>query len=394
MNWTDYFSPNYKTARERFLVAVQRLDFRLDSQPFEGLGPTGEPLAMDIAVSGNREAERVVIVSSGLHGVEGFFGSAVQLAWLETRAPDWSPPPNAAIVLVHALNPFGFAWVRRWNENNVDLNRNFLDDRNLVATDPKYEESRAVYQRLMSFLNPASAPSRWEPYVMKVIFQTLSEGYHSRLNLPKEDRPSLLAVSTLCKLGLREMKKSLPVGQYQYAHGLFYGGAELEKTTQVIRDKLPGWVREARLVLHIDYHTGLGKYADYKLLTVDDKGSKRERWLSAHFGERIDPVREGDTAYPARGLMAEYFTNYLLGKQYHCLSAEFGTYSPSRVLGALRAENRAHHFDTRGSRSYDWAKQQLREAFCPAAGEWRTRVVEQGQRIIDEAIRICFKPIG
>lgn len=30
------------------------------------------------------------------------------------------------IVLVHAVNPFGFLNNRRWNENGVDLNRNFL----------------------------------------------------------------------------------------------------------------------------------------------------------------------------------------------------------------------------------------------------------------------------
>ena len=29
--------------------------------------------------------------------------------------------------MIHALNPFGFAHLRRANEDNVDLNRNFVD---------------------------------------------------------------------------------------------------------------------------------------------------------------------------------------------------------------------------------------------------------------------------
>ena len=57
-------------------------------------------------------------------------------------------PEDVAIVLVHALNPFGFAWRRRWNENNVDLNRNFLDDRSFLDGDAAYAESRRVYERV------------------------------------------------------------------------------------------------------------------------------------------------------------------------------------------------------------------------------------------------------
>ena len=85
-------------------------------------GPAGESLSIDTALLGNPSPENVVIVSSGLHGVEGFFGSAVQLAFIEQHSARRGLPSNAAIILIHALNPFGFAWRRRWNENNVDLN--------------------------------------------------------------------------------------------------------------------------------------------------------------------------------------------------------------------------------------------------------------------------------
>ena len=75
--------------------------------------------------------EFVRAAAEELYGVppENVVGSAVQLAWLSQRHRTLSVPEDAAIVLVHALNPFGFAWRRRWNENKVDLNRNFLDDR-------------------------------------------------------------------------------------------------------------------------------------------------------------------------------------------------------------------------------------------------------------------------
>ena len=67
--------------------------------------------------------------------------------------------------------------------------------------------------------------------------------------------------------------------------------------------------------------------------------------------------------------------------------AEFGTYDVIRVLRALRAENRAHHFAAADSPAYKHAKCQLLECFCPASLEWRARVVKSGLRIIKKAER-------
>src|SRR5688500_18661675 len=139
---SGFFAADYFAARGRFREATADDGFRREVHEIDASGPDGEPLTIDAAVLGSRDPRRVVVVSSGLHGVEAFFGSAVQLAWLEHRAPTWSIPADAALVLVHALNPFGFAWRRRWNENNVDLNRNFLGDRSFLDEDETYADSR------------------------------------------------------------------------------------------------------------------------------------------------------------------------------------------------------------------------------------------------------------
>ena len=143
---------------------------------------------MDVAQLGPPEPERRSS-SSGLHGVQGFFGSAVQLAWL-LRVPGWSAPPRTGLVMVHALNPFGFAWRRRWNESDVDLNRNFLDDREFLQADPNYRESRAAYDRLSAFLNPASSPSRWEPYSIKAVLRVMSAAMMPPAPMPRWGEPA------------------------------------------------------------------------------------------------------------------------------------------------------------------------------------------------------------
>ena len=49
---------------------------------------------------------------------------------------------NLSIVLLHASNPYGFAWGRRVNEDNVDLNRNFVDFDAPLPENPGYNEIR------------------------------------------------------------------------------------------------------------------------------------------------------------------------------------------------------------------------------------------------------------
>lgn len=68
----------------------------------------------------------MLALQSATHGVEGFAGSACILDLLRTGAAR-ELPPDTALLLVHAINPWGFAWIRRTTAEGVDLNRNFVD---------------------------------------------------------------------------------------------------------------------------------------------------------------------------------------------------------------------------------------------------------------------------
>ncbi len=50
-----------------------------------------------------------------------------------------SVPDDLAVVLIHAINPYGFAWIRRVNEDNVDLNRNCIDFGAAIPENPGYD---------------------------------------------------------------------------------------------------------------------------------------------------------------------------------------------------------------------------------------------------------------
>src|ERR1051325_1319045 len=118
----NFFAPDYFAARDAFLALARERGARVANHPLSARGPGGETLSIDTAYVGAREPRHLLVIVSGTHGVEGFAGSAMQCQWLAGIAPS-QIPRDAGCLLVHALNAYGFAHLRRANEHNVDLNR-------------------------------------------------------------------------------------------------------------------------------------------------------------------------------------------------------------------------------------------------------------------------------
>ncbi|MBD2435314.1 DUF2817 domain-containing protein [Nostoc sp. FACHB-110] len=359
MSYASAFSPSYAAARYRFCAAAQALGFQLETYPINQVGPDGEDLTIDVAILGDLQPEQILVISSGLHGVEGFFGSAVQCALLEERLIGWCPNPGSALVLIHALNPYGFAWGRRWNEDNIDLNRNFL------LENEEYRGSPPMYGQLNGFFNPTSPPSSFEPFLMK-------------------------AIATIFRYGIDALINTLPVGQFDYPQGLFFGGHRPSQTYEILAAHLPRWIGNAKNILHIDLHTGLGKKATYKLFIEDPPESASTRWLKQQFGaDVVEPYQPGKM-YKIRGSLGNWCKAMFPQCQYRFLTAEFGTYPVIQVVQALRAENCAYFYTPPDHPTREWARQRLQEVFAPADVAWRNAVVSQGLDLIEQAIEVCF----
>ncbi len=348
MSTTPYFSPDYNTARDRFRKAVEREGGRLDALELDAEGPEGTDLTIDIAWFGSVNPKRALVHSSGLHGVEGFAGSAIQLRLLDQMP---AIAEGDAIAIVHILNPYGMAWLRRFNENSVDLNRNFLGE------DERYSGTPEAYPGLNSFLNPASPPSL--------------------------DLFSLRVAWLIARHGLAAMKEAIVSGQYEYPKGLFFGGKRLEQGAQLYLE----WVRKhlstTERVLAVDIHTGLGKSGEDTLL-VDRNVHARARRL---FGRRVAPLdADRSVAYETRGGLDMRVTDLLPNVDF--VGQEFGTYGPIHVLHALREENRWHHY---GGGGIDHpVKIGLKEAFCRDQESWRQKVLTRGCEMFEQAVGVVF----
>lgn len=345
------FSHTYAEARDRFAQAARAAGATHHTYAIDAAA--SNPLTIDVAIIGD-DTHPALLISSGVHGIEGFFGSAVQLALLRDLAAA-RPAHKIRYVLLHGVNPYGFAQLRRVNEDNVDLNRNFLMD------GERYAGAPAGYAALDALLNPSSPPARFELFRLK-------------------------ALATIRTLGLPALKAAVAGGQYEYPCGLFYGGKAPSASMRVVQAHCNQWVAGSRHILHIDLHTGLGAYAKPALLLNELSGSGHHAWYMRAFGaERIEPLAQADgTAYPMSGNFGRWMQRHFGNRDYRFAGAEFGTYGVLRVLAALRAENRAHHHCRRDDASYVRAKANLRECFCPASAGWRRNAVNAALRIVQQ----------
>jgi hypothetical protein len=351
------YSQDYFSARARFRTAAEQAGFDLLSYPIDARGPGGEPLYMDIARKGASSPQKALVLSSGTHGIEGFFGSAVQLSALTRSLADAALPNHAAVVLVHAINPYGFAHRRRVNEDNIDLNRNFMRKGLEFAGAPE------AYRALNALLNPESPPSLLEPFWLK-------------------------AGVELAKHGFAALKNAIAQGQYEFPAGLFFGGKAESQSQRILREHAASWLGSPERVIHLDFHTGLGPWGTYQLGMDKPLEDPRLHKLKQEFGpKRVTGYDPSGVLYEIKGGLGLWLEEQFPRTQYDCLLAEFGTYPSPLVLAAMRKENRAHHYASQNRKVLASAKSGLLEVFCPKSRAWRHIAARRALGAVDRAIK-------
>lgn len=348
------FPSDYTEARRRFCAAANARDFQLESHAIDATGPEGQQLFIDVAIGGRAEAQQALVLSSGLHGVEAPFGSAVQLAVLESEALCSAEDTQPRMVLIHALNPFGFAWHRRTNEDNVDLNRNFLRE------GQEFSGAHEIYRQLNGLLNPARPPTAWDCFPVRLAWSAL-----------RVDR--------------RSLRQAIAAGQYEFPKGIFFGGHRPSQTQAIVREHLPRWLDGASQAIHLDFHTGLGRWGTYQLLLDCSLDVPQLEQLQRHFGATtVRRYDAEDQAYCTRGSLGAWCTEQVPQCDYRYMCVEFGTYPIRRVLAGLRAENQAYHWGGQDRPSVV-ARKNLRELLCPRSNRWRRTVIERAIQVCSQA---------
>lgn len=308
----DIFN-SYRQGRSAFLTAAG--DAGLDSitrvHP-DQCGPDDRPLFIDTVWMGRRDARKALLVIAGTEGVDGAFGSCVLTGLL--RDPAFKAPSDAKIVLLHALNPYGYAFGRVTDEANIAVDHNFCDF-TAVPDNPAY---RALAARLGDGLDALS-----------------------------EDLQSVLDV--------------LAHGQYHDADGLAYGGAAPCWSQRVLIDVLNEELRQADRLIVLDLHTGAGVRGEARLSAPAEPGA---RAAAEHIWGRIQPqTGQNGTVISALaswcGAAAAQIT--------------VGTLKPADMLALLWREHGLRRQGVSDSAEAAEVTAAMREAFFPADDVWRRR---------------------
>ncbi len=330
-------SPTYAIARGAFLAAAMAAGARLQTFEHPLQGPDGEDLAIDVAEFGPPDAANIVLVVSATHGVEGFCGSALQRHWLEHHVSE--RPSSVRLVMIHALNPFGFAWVRRVNEDNVDLNRNFIDWSQPAPANREYD-------RIADLIVPAD-------------FSEASQ---------ESTVAALLALAN--DIGLARLQAIVSSGQYAIPKGVFYGGAGPVWSHQWLRAWAAEALRDVKRLTVIDLHTGLGEWGHGELIgseALDDPAHQRAAVLwgdvrSMLGGDSVSAALTGDWLAIVQELAP--------GAERIAMALEYGTVDPITVLLALRADAWLHGYGDPTGPEAAAIRAQVRAAFADDNPEW------------------------
>jgi hypothetical protein len=354
---TGFFSVDYATARSRFINTAKGAGARLYSLAMDALGPLNLPLSIDIAWLGNPVPRRVILHQTGVHGIEGFTGAAIQLSLL-TRNKLWVGT-DSAIIFVHILNPYGMAWLRRTNENNVDLNRNCLGAGDMWAG------ATEGYRQLDHLINPKSPPSP-DFFLARAIFNVLFHGYQS-------------------------LKQAVAIGQYEFPDGLFYGGSRIEQGPALYKRWLTDHLDALEEIYVIDVHTGLGRWREESLFLETPATDQELERLSLRLDRPLIRVTEGDSpGYVIRGGVSNLFQQVFGQAKLLYFVEEFGTYSALRVVSALREENRWHLYG-RGHLVHP-TKNTLKEMLCPSPKCWRRYTHDRGCDLAYRVMELTSAP--
>ncbi len=357
---SDLFCLPYAKARHHF---IDLADTALDNLPGQilhfthpELGPMGEKLTSDWVWLGERKAPSVLVLISATHGVEGAMGSGLQREILPELIKLLLQRGQLAVLLIHALNPWGYAWSRRTDHQNIDLNRNFIDFGQPLPYNHEY---------------------------------SLIE---SDLLAHTADRDSVIEIWKK-ELGSERFEKALSSGQYHSSAGLFYGGRKMAWSHNTLISGLSTLsLTYAKRIIALDLHSGLGPYGYGEVISDHPINSKGDLLSREWFGHQVCHTARGNSCSVGKSGLLDYYFHDLIGERGCFLTFEAGSYGNNAMFNLLCEDqilwNRTDLYANEEQRQHA-----MLEHFCPADTHWQNAVYCRYRQLVNTAVeRLLEKP--
>jgi len=352
----DYFVAGYDESRTRFLETAEALQTHYSGVTFESFevpSDSDADLTIDtVFIPAQVEPKKLLVLSSGVHGVEAFIGSAVQHQFVAEFLPDLDMT-SMSVLIVHSVNPWGFRHHRRVSESNVDLNRNFAIERDL------FELGNDPYADIDEFLNPTDVVTD------ETVDDALTEVVSFALG---HDRA--------------ELQQAILQGQYAYPSGVYYGGMDFEPQQNTMLTMLTELVERHEASFLMDLHSGYGERGRLHLFGAPGLGTP-EANDAVFEGFEIDTGENNEDFYEITGDFILFFGEIAekADKTYLSMTMEYGTLDSQTDIGAaqslvnVRLENQGHHHGYASDEVRARVQEQFLAGYNPPESEYRETIM-------------------
>ena len=354
-SYRDSFHTDYEQVRAHIRDLAQNQGAELSSYPID----EADGLYIDtLLLPAQKAQENLIVLTTGVHGVEGYIGAVMLDVFFGEIYPSLDPQ-NTGVLVVANVNPYGMKYYRRYNENNVDLNRNFILDWESFDLSSNQE-----YPKVDTFLGPTGkiGNALWH-----------EAGFY--LSLAK----------TAITDGAGTISDALLTGQYEYPQGVYYGGTEDQASTVFLKEVFSGCLDSAyENIVHIDIHSGYGPR--YNMVIFNSVfETMTEAQSQEAFGYDYIIAHDSEAFYATTGDTTDFF--YRLSQQKQSSAKlfstcfEFGTVGDTFFDTILSLkytvdENRNHWYPTDNGISAQIVRENYMELFYPTETAWREKAVE------------------
>jgi hypothetical protein len=300
----------------------------------------------------------LLVLVSGVHGIEGMLGSNAQGMFVNSMlgGVDLS---KTGVLLVHAVNPWGMKNHRKVTEENIDLNRHFLM--------PGASISNPEYIRYDSLMVPKEPLNRsW----CSIAWRDAAIANASR------DAKFVQAV-----LG----------GQSVNPKGIYYSNEEALPVKGWLERLLTRKAEGSGKVLVIDFHTGVGENGVFQLFPEKPSNPLVDSAMKAIFEGEVIGI---DTSYSAAGDFAKWTSDLLTtgGRVAVGMTAEFGTLGTHIIaqLHSLRfliEENQMRHNGLVNEGERSAVVKNFYDLYWPSDAGWREKSMKQTAEKLPKFIR-------
>jgi hypothetical protein len=365
----SYYHETYNECRNAFISSTENVIADFDSAATGKIivpGEADDDLSIDWCyIPAQKTKKKLLIINSGLHGIEGYTGSAIQKMFIE-KILKQQLPEDMGVLLLHGLNPYGFKYHRKATENNVDLNRN------CVQGDQMFDIKNEGYGELTDLLMPS------EPVNLNNL--------HNRFFY-------LIAIYKIIKESMPVLRQAALQGQYDFDKGIYYGGKAYVPQIDSLKPFLTGKIKGYKTVLNVDLHTGYGERGTMHLFIDKPENEAVLKGVETIFeGTKIDWGGTTDF-YTINGEYTSWANNLLPDVLCIPMTFEFGTLNTRKTFGSLKSmqimifENQGTHYGYKNKKNEVKAKHLFDEMYYPSSSVWRSKVIGDSYEMMSRMMK-------